>query len=144
MTMRARFLVAGAACAALALPALAQAQPTSFRLDTSVAPHQAASLAIGTVPRGEFRFALKVSSDGLKRFTLTQRRNGGTAFTVLRAPGPAVSTACQGAAGSLICAGITTPATPAGRTWTFRFTNRSGRPMSLTLTITFRRVTSAG
>ena len=33
-------------------------------------------------PPGEFSFTLRVSSDGPKRFLLTQQRNGGSAFPV--------------------------------------------------------------
>ncbi|MGD9696051.1 MAG: hypothetical protein AB7V42_10370 [Thermoleophilia bacterium] len=142
--MRTRTLVACAAAGALALPALAQAQPSKFTLTTQVPANSATSLTVGTVPKGEFAFNVRVASDGDKNFVLTQKRSGGSAFTVLRAPGPMVEDACQGAAGSLICSGITTPATPAGRAWTFRFANRSDRPMSLTLKISWRKVASAG
>ena len=142
--MSVRRLTIGAAAAALLLPAAALSQPATFTLSTTVGARQAAALTIGTVPRGEFSFALRAGSDGVKRLRLTQQRNGGPRFTVLRAPGPQTTSACQGAAGSLICTGITTPATPAGRRWTFRFANLSGRRMSLQLTIRWRRVTSAG
>jgi hypothetical protein len=141
--MRTRFLTA-CAVAALLAPAVAQAQPNGYRLVTTVAPGQRASLTIGTVPKGEFRFSLRAASDGVKRFTLTQQRNGGPRFTVLKAPGPMANAACQGAAGSLICSGITTPVTPAGRRWTFVLTNASNRPLSITLAITWRAVASAG
>ena len=141
--MRVRLPVA---CAALALlaPAVAQAQPNTFRLTTSVAAGKRVALTVGTVPRGEFAFGVRVSSDGAKTFKLTQQRNGGTRFTVLKAPGPIADHACQGAAGTLGCTGITTPATPGGRRWTFVFTNQSNRPMNLRLTIRWRPVTSAG
>jgi hypothetical protein len=140
--MRARVLTIGAAAALAALPAAGLAQPTTFSLSTKVGARQSAALTIGTVPRGEFAFNVHASSDGLKRLRLTQQRNGGRRFTVLRLPGPQVS-ACQGAAGSVFCSGITTPATPGGHRWTFRFSNLSGRPMSLQLRIRWRRV-SAG
>jgi hypothetical protein len=143
--MRRRCLLGvGAAAAALVLCAAAQSQPATFQLSTKVGARQAATMTIGTFPRGEFSFALRASSDGVKRLRLTQRRNGGRRFTVLRVPGPQATSACQGAAGSIICSGITTPATPAGRRWSFRFSNLSGRPMSLQLTIRWRRLTSAG
>jgi len=140
--MHPRLLALGAA-ALLAAPALALAQPNRYEIETRVPAGERATLRIGTVPQGEFSFSIRVSSDGPKRFTLTQQRNGAAPFVVLRAPGPQAS-ACQGAAGSLICTQIQTPATPAGRTWTFRFTNRSGRPMGLTMRITHRRVANAG
>ena len=141
--MRVRLPVA---CAALALlaPAVAQAQPSTFTLKTSVAAGSRAALTIGTVPQGEFAFNVRVSSDGAKTFKLTQQRNGGTRFTVIRAPGPIATDACQGAAGTLGCAGITTPATPGGKRWTFVFTNQSNRPMNLRLVIRWRPVTSSG
>lgn len=141
--MHARFL-AVCALAALALPALAQAQPSRFQLGTTIAPGQTAVLTIGKVPKGEFNFALRASSDGDKRLVVTQQRQGGTRFTVLGVPSVAANSACQGAAGSLYCSAITTPASPGGHTWSFRVTNRSGRPMSITLTITWKTVTSAG
>ncbi len=126
--MRIRFLALCAA-AALAAPAVASAQPNRFKLVTTVAPGGRAALTIGTVPKGEFAFGVRVSSDGAKTFRLTQQRSGGTRFTVLKAPGPIADGACEGAAGSLICTGITTPATPGGRRWTFVFTNSGDRPM---------------
>ena len=140
--MRNRILALCAA-AVLVAPAVAQAQPNVFRLQTTVAPGQVATLSAGTFPRGEFGFRLRAGSDGAKVFTLTQQRNGGTRFTVLRIPGPQAA-ACQGAAGSLICTGLTTPATPAGHTWTFRLRNASARPLSIDLRIAWRRVPSAG
>jgi hypothetical protein len=140
--MRVRTIAAGAALALLA-PAVAQAQPNTFVLSSSVRAHHGATLVIGTVPKGEFSFVVRVSSDGAKDFKLTQQRNGGTRFTVLQSPS-APAGACQGAAGTLQCSGITTPATPGGKKWTFAFTNRSNRPMDLKLTIRWRPVTSAG
>jgi hypothetical protein len=130
--------------AALVQPAVAQAQPSRFRLETTIAPGQRAVLTIGKVPQGEFGFSLRASSDGDKRFVLTQRRDDGRSFTVLGAPSAAADSACEGAAGSLYCRNITTPASPGEHTWSFRFRNRSGRPMSITLAITWRKVRSAG
>jgi hypothetical protein len=141
--MRARFLAVGVA-AALLVPALAQAQPNRYRLDTTIAPGRRAELTIGTVPKGEFAFRLRASSDGAKIFRLTQKRDNGARFTVLRAPGATADDACQGAAGSLFCSGITTPATPAGHSWNFRVRNGSGRPISISLTITWRPIANAG
>lgn len=140
--MRIRLLALCVAAAVVA-PAVAQAQPNVIRLQTTVAPGGAATLSAGTFPKGEFAFRLRAGSDGAKVFTLTQQRNGGTRFNVLKIPGP-LSSACQGAAGSLICSGITTPATPAGRTWTFRLTNASARPLSIDLRIAWRPVHNAG
>lgn len=137
-------LLAVCAVGALALPALAQAQPSRFRLETTIAPGQGAVLTIGKVPQGEFGFSLRASSDGDKRLVVTQQRDGGTRFTVLGVPSAAANSACEGAAGSLYCSGITTPAAPGGHTWSFRVRNRSGRPMSITLTIVWKKVTSAG
>lgn len=144
--MRTRSL-AITALVALVAPAAAwsaPAQPNRYQLVTTVPAGTTAALTVGKVPKGEFAFALRASSDGAKTFTLTQRRNGGTAFTVLKAPGPIANSACQGAAGSLFCNDITTPVTPGGRRWTFVFTNSSNRPMGLTLTIVWRAVASAG
>jgi hypothetical protein len=130
------------ALVALAVPAAASAAPGPVTLRTSVPPGKSAGLTIGAVPRGEFVIALRASSDGAKNFTLTQRRNGGRRFTVLS---PATTArACEGAAGSLFCTGLTTPATPAGHRWTFQLRNRSGRPIAFTLTIRWRAVASAG
>jgi hypothetical protein len=145
--MRVRWLlIAAAAVVAVATTATAAttAHPNRFQLGVQVAPHHVAALKIGKVPKGEFAFALRAASDGEKRFRLTQQRNGGSQFTVLSAPSAQAASACQGAAGSLICTGITTPATPSNRTWTFRLRNQSGRPMDITLTIVWRSITSAG
>lgn len=62
---------------------------------------------------------------------------------MVRSSGPTAS-ACEGAAGSLICTGITTPATPGGRRWTFALANSGDRPLSITLKITWRPVPNAG
>ena len=110
---------------------------------TTVAPGDRATMTIGTVPTGEFAFSLRAARDGAKAFRLTQKRNGGTAFTVVRSSGPTAS-ACEGAAGSLICTGITTPATPGGRRWTFALANSGDGPLSITLKITWRPVPNAG
>jgi len=142
--MRVRTIVVAAVAAALTVPALAQAQPNRHRVDTSLAPGKTLSLTFGTVPKGEFRFALRASSDGEKRLTLTQKRDNGTRFTVLALPSGPASDACEGAAGSVFCTGITTPATPAGHSWNFRLKNRSNRPMTIALTIVWRPVPSAG
>jgi len=142
--MPARLLLAAAAVAALALPLLAGGQPSRFQLTTTIAPGQDATLAVGAVPRGEFVFAVRAGSDGLKRLVVTQQRTGGRPFTVFRLPGDAAGARCQGAAGTIGCTGITTPATPGGRTWTFRVANRSRRPTLVTLTVVWRRVASAG
>lgn len=141
MKIRRRLVVATAAM--LALAGIAQAQPTTFTFETNLDPLERGTFTLGTFPRGEFGFKLRASSDGDKNFTLTQQRTGGPKFAVLAAPGAIADTACQGAAGSLFCSGITTPATPAGATWTFRVRNRGDRPLSIILTITFRKVSGA-
>ena len=142
--MRARMLVVGALAAALAIPALAQGQPNRYQLVTTIPAGKTADLTVGTLPKGELAFGLRASSDGEKILRLTQKRDNGTRFTVLRIPSATAVSACQGAAGSVICSGITTPATPAGHRWNFRVRNGSNRPMSITLTIRWRPVSSAG
>lgn len=120
----------------------AQAQPDRYQMTTSVAPGQRAALTIGGVPRGQFAIAVRASSDGAKDFTLTQQRTGGRRFVVF---GPATRRGtCGGAAGTIVCSGVTTPATPAGHRWTFRFTNASSRPMAIVLTVRWRKIASAG
>lgn len=151
--MRARSLAVGAiAAAALALPPLAApaspptasaGQPRVHRLEVSLQPRGWAALTFGKVPNGEFRFRVAASSDDAKRFLLTQKRDGGAPFTVLKIPSSQQS-ACQGAAGTLVCSNIQTPATPAGHSWTFRLTNTSRRATSFTVEIRWRPVSSAG
>lgn len=138
--MRMPILASAAALALMAGAATAAAPPQRVALGVTLAPAKSAQLTVGPVARGEFLVFLKASSDGTKAFTLTQQRNGGTRFTVLRNGGPA----CEGAAGTLVCSGITTPATPAGHRWTFTLRNRSGRPIAFTLRVTWRPVASAG
>lgn len=137
-----------AALAALAgisaIPAVATAQPTRFQIDTTLQPGQRAALTIGKVPRGEFRFAVRGASDGEKRFGITQQRGTAPRFAVLNVPSAFADSACQGAAGSVFCTGISTPAPVAGATYTFRIRNKGDRPLSVTLTITWRRVANAG
>jgi hypothetical protein len=65
-------------------------------------------------------------------------------FTVVGLPGAAASDDCQGAAGTLVCTGITTPVTPGGHSWNVRLRNGSNRPMTVTLTVVWKAVTSAG
>lgn len=138
-----RFLVAAAATALVA-PIAAQAQPTRFQVDTTLDPGERVALTIGKVPSGEFRFFLRASSDGEKRFGLTQQRGVAPRFAVLNVPSPFADGACQGAAGSLFCNGIATPAPIAGSTYTFRLKNKGDRPLSVTLTIVWRKIASAG
>lgn len=130
--------------AVLALPAIAQAQPNKFTYSMTLDPLERNTFTLGTFPQGEFAFKVRASSDGDKNFTLTQQRNGGTKFAVLVVPSTFANGACEGAAGSLFCSGITTPVTPAGKTWTIRMRNRGDRPLSVTLTITWRKVPNAG
>lgn len=130
--------------AVLALPAFAQAQPNKFTYVMTLNPLERNTFTLGTFPQGEFAFKVRASSDGDKNFTLTQQRNGGTKFAVLVVPSTFANGACEGAAGSLFCSGITTPVTPAGKTWTIRMRNRGDRPLSVTLTITWRKVPNAG
>ena len=138
-----RFLVAAAA-AVLAAPIAAHAQPTRFQIETTLHPGERVALTVGKVPRGEFRFALRASSDGEKRFGLTQQRGVAPRFAVLNVPSAFADSACQGAAGSVFCNGISTPAPIAGSTYTFRLKNKSNRPLNITLTIVWRKVGSAG
>lgn len=140
--MRLRHLAAVAG-AALALPAAAQAQPNTYKLELTLQPGQQASMTIGTVPQGEFGYFLRASSDDEKLVTVKQKRNGGSAFTVLNTAS-APEDACEGAAGSLVCSGITTPATPGGKSWTFTVKSTGPRPTSITLRITFRKIPNAG
>ena len=142
--MRFRTIAAGAIAAALALPALAQAQPNRHQVGAVVPPGTSLNLTFGTVPKGQFAFGLKVSSDGPKTLRLSQKRDNGSRFTVLQLPGAAASDACQGAAGTLVCTGITTPVTPGGHTWNIRLRNGSNRPMTVVLTVVWKAVTSAG
>lgn len=132
------------ALAAVAVPSAASAQPNTFTFEMTLDPLERNTFTLGTFSRGEFAFNVRASSDGAKDFTLTQQRNGGVKFPVLVAPGPIATDACEGAAGSLICSGITTPVTPKGKTWTFRMRNRGDRPLFVTLKITWRKVASAG
>ena len=138
-----RFLVATAA-AVLAAPIAAHAQPTRFQIEATLNPGERAALTIGTVPRGEFRFSLQASSDGVKRFGLTQQRGVAPRFAVLNVPSAFADSACEGAAGSVFCNGISTPAPIAGSTYTFRLRNKGDRPLNITLTIIWRRIGSAG
>lgn len=141
--MRRRSLVFATLIAA-AIPSVASAQPTTFTYEMTLDPLERNTFTLGTFPQGEFAFTVKVSSDGAKDFTLTQQRNGGAKVPVLVAPGPVATDACQGAVGTLVCSGITTPVTPKGKTWTFRMRNRGDRPLSVTLTIKWRKVANAG
>jgi len=137
-----RFVVVAAAT--LAAPFIAAAQPTRYQVVAQLDPGERVALTIGNVPRGEFRFALRASSDGEKRFGLTQQRGGAPRFAVLNYPSAFAVGACQGAAGSVFCSGISTPAPMAGSTYAFRLKNKGDRPLSITLTIVWRRIASAG
>ena len=146
--MRVRWLLIAAAAAvavstAATAATAATAQPNRFQLDVQVAPHRVAALKIGKVPGASSpsrcaRRATERSASGSP-----SSATAGRSSRCSRRRAQAAS-ACQGAAGSLICTGITTPATPANRTWTFRLRNQSGRPMDITLTIVWRSISSAG
>jgi hypothetical protein len=137
-----RFVVVAAAT--LAAPVIAVAQPTRYQVDAQLDPGERVALTIGKVPRGEFRFALRGSSDGEKLFGLTQQRGVAPRFAVLNYPSAFAVGACRGAAGSVFCSGISTPAPVAGSTYAFRLKNKGDRPLSITLTIVWRRIASAG
>jgi hypothetical protein len=138
-----RFLMTAMA-AALAAPIAAHAQPTRFQIETTLAPGERAALTIGKVPHGEFRFSLRASSDGEERFGLTQQRGVVHRFAVLNVPSAFADSACRGAAGSVLCNGISTPAPIAGSTYTFRLKNKGDQPLKINLTIIWRRIASAG
>lgn len=126
---------------AIATAAPAVAAPTPTRTSITLQPGQRLVLTMEQVPRGEFSFSLRASGDGEKNFALTQQRAGFARFRVL----DAASAACDGAAGTLFCTGVTTPA-PALRTaYTFRVKNLSATsPVTINLRIAWRKITSAG
>ena len=142
--MRFRTIAAGALAAALALPALAQGQPNRHQVGALVPAGSSLNLTFGTVPKGQFAFGLKVSSDGPKTLRLSQKRDNGPRFTVLQLPSGAAADACQGAAGTFVCTNITTPVTPGGHSWNIRLRNSSNRPMNVVLTVVWKPVQSAG
>jgi hypothetical protein len=142
--MRVRTIVVTAVAAALAVPALAQGQPNRHQVGAVVPAGSSLNLTFGTVPKGQFAFGLKVGSDGPKTLRLSQRRDDGSRFTVLRLPSGAAADACRGAAGTFVCTGISTPVTPAGHSWNIRLHNGSNRPMNVVLTVVWKPVQSAG
>lgn len=126
-------LVATAASAASA----AAPRVTPMTLSSvTVAPGKTVRTSATTPRSGEWAYRLRVSSDGEKRFSLTLQRGARKPFTVLRVPGP-MQDACEGAVGSLICGDLTTPAPTADR-YIVRFTNRSTRPTTVTMRVTWR------
>jgi hypothetical protein len=130
--------------ALLAAPLAANGQPTRFQIQTTLQPGERAALTIGKVPRGEFRFSLRAASDGEERFGLSQQRGFVRRFPVLNYPSSFADTSCQGAAGGVLCRGISTPAFVDGATYTFRIKNKGDRPLSVDLAIIWRRIASAG
>jgi hypothetical protein len=132
-----------AACALALAAGPVGATPSRYRVDGTLRRGQAVSLLVGPIPRGEFAVTLRAASDDRKAVRVTQRRAGGRAFTVIDTASPPAG-ACHGAAGTLVCSGLTTPATPGGRTWRFVVRSRGPRPTSVTLTVVWRRVRSAG
>ncbi len=140
MTKRVLFAVA----ATLVVPAVAVAQPTRFSVEATLHPGERVALTVGKVPRGEFAFALRASGAGTIRLGVTQQRGVVRRFPVLNVPSPFADSACQAAAGTLLCRGITTPAPVAGSTYTFRVKNKGDQPIRLILTVTWRAVASAG
>lgn len=128
--------------ALLTAPLAANGQPTRFQIETTLQPGERAALTVGKVPRGQFRFSIIASSDGEERFGITQQR--ASRFAVLNVPSPFADTACQRAAGRLLCTGISTPAPVAAGTYTFRVKNKGDGALSVKLVIFWRRVASAG
>ena len=133
-----------AAAFALAVPTTTLAQPNRHQLNVKLRQGQSVSLTIGKVPAGEFAFTLRASSDDQKKVKVTQRRAGGTAFTVVNTASNKFRGACSGAAGTIICDDISTPVTPGNRSWTFTVTSTGKRPTTISLAITWRKVASAG
>jgi len=125
----------------LAIPATVAAQPTRFQIDTTLAPGQQVALTVGQVPRGVFFFSVRASSDGEQRFGITQQRLGvyhHMVKPVLNVPSPLATTACLGAAGTLLCRGISKPAWIDRSTYAFRVRNNGDRPLRITLAIRWR------
>jgi hypothetical protein len=130
----------------LAVPATVTAQPTRFQLDTTLAPGQQTALTVGQVPRGLFVYSIRTSSDGEQRFGITQQRLGvfhHMVQPVLNVPSPLATTACQGAAGTLLCRGISKPAWIDMSTYTFRVRNKGNRPLRITLAVRWRPIAVA-
>ena len=142
--MRVRTIVVAAVAAALAVPALAQAQPNRHQVGALRARRLVAQPDLRHGSEGAVRVRLKVSSDWPKTLRLSQKRDNGSRFTVLQLPSGAASDACQGAAGTFVCTNITTPVTPAGHSWNIRLRNSSNRPMNVVLTVVWKPVQSAG
>lgn len=132
-------VVAGVAAAAAAVTASPAAAFVARLNGQRVPPGKAATLTVSTPAPGEFAYSLRASSDGPKRLRLTLRRPGARPFVVLSLPGATGDDLCEGAAGSVFCGGFTTPA-PVKGTNVIRVINRSSRPMTVTLRVTFRRV----
>ncbi|MBI2684274.1 MAG: hypothetical protein HYX33_02605 [Actinobacteria bacterium] len=141
--MDARHLVLVAATA-LAVPATSLAHSNRHQLDATLTTGQQVSLTIDNVAPGEFAFMLRASSDDQKNVKVTQRRIGGSSLTVIDTSAPTSANRCQGAAGTLVCTNITTPAAPGNRSWKFTVKSTGPRPTSITLVITSRRVAHAG
>ncbi|MFN8111165.1 MAG: hypothetical protein U0Y82_15195 [Thermoleophilia bacterium] len=138
-----RLLAAAAAATLITAAGAAAAAPARLHVHTTIRPGDTTTISGGPVAKGEFGFALRAPSDGAKDFVLTQRDGHAKPFTVVAMPGT-TGTACEGAAGSVYCTGITTPAPASSGNYTFALRNRGNRPLIISLTITWRRVTSAG
>ncbi len=137
-------ILAAAATAALAVPAIAAAQPSRHTVETTLAPGERVALTIGTFGRGQFDFSMRASGTGLIQFGVTQQRGNVHRFPVLNVPSPFASTACRTTQGSVLCRGISTPAPVAGSTYTFRVKNKGDQPIRLIFTVAWRAVASAG
>ncbi len=128
------------ACALAVVAATgASAAPSPTKLEMTLQPGQRLVMTLGQVPKGEFAFSLRGSSDGVKNFVLSQQRIGSSRFKVIDSK----TTPCDGAAGSLYCTGITTPAPVKLGAYIFRVRNLGNRPLSVTLKISWRKITSA-
>lgn len=136
-------LVGTALAAVVLIPSTALAAPNQFEIDTTNAAGDLSILTVSPVPKGEFSFNLRVSSDGPKLFRLVQWRIGAKSFTVIGGTTGIPISSCDAAAGTVVCSGITTPSPTLGK-YQFRVRNLSTQKQHIHLIVRWKSVTSAG
>ena len=131
------------------VPASADSTPCVAALAHPVIDRQVkpGKLVSGVVKRdariGEFAFCIAVGRDGPKHVVIRLRRPGSKAFVVLDTTKPNGAT-CEGAAGTLYCSDITTPAVPTPGRFIITATNAGSRTAHVRVAVIWRRIYAAG
>ncbi len=93
---------------------------------------------------GEWVLKMRISSDSEKKFRVRASRGTGPSFTVVSTGTKNGLANCDAGAGSIFCENITVPGVPTPGTWTFTAKNTGTHRLRVSMTVTWRALSSAG